>query len=179
MTTTLRIAALVRFLFVSHARAFAVITIVILTAHLTCLATGQNRPAPWPTDGSNVWWTSGNVGIGTKTPQSLLAVKGTITAKEVIVTNTVGADYVFKPDYRLGPLQESASYITENHHLPGIPSEAEVKENGVSLGDMQAKLLAKIEELTLHMIRAEERNNSLEWQNQELRDRVARLEQAR
>ena len=179
MTTTLRIAALVRFLFVSHARAFAAIAVVILTAHLTCLATGQNRPASWPTDGSNVWWTSGNVGIGTKAPQSLLAVKGTITANEVIVTNTLGADYVFKPDYRLRPLNEVASYIKKHHHLPEIPSEAEVKQNGVSVGGMQAKLLAKIEELTLHMIRAEERNNTLARQNQELRDRVARLEQAR
>ena len=41
---------------------------------------------------------------------------------------------------------------------------------------MQAKLLAKIEELTLHMIQADDRNNRLEQQNQELRDRIARLE---
>lgn len=45
----------------------------------------------------------------------------------------------------------------ENHinvykHLPDIPSEAEVKENGISLGEMQAKLLQRIEELTLYVI---------------------------
>ncbi len=66
-------------------------------------------------------------------------------------------------------MSEVNAYIQANHHLPDIPSEVEVKEKGVSVGEMQSKLLAKIEELTLHMIRAEE-------QNQELRDRLARLE---
>jgi len=51
-----------------------------------------------------------------------------------------------------------------------------VKEKGVSVGEMESKLLAKVEELTLHMIQADERNNRLEQQNQEPRDRIARLE---
>jgi predicted nuclease with TOPRIM domain len=105
-----------------------------------------------------------------------LAVNGTITTKEVVVTNTGWSDYVFAPDYHLQPLNEVGAYVKEHHHLPEIPSEAEVKEKGVSLGDMQAKLLAKVEELTLHMIQADERNTRLEQQNRELRDRVARLE---
>jgi hypothetical protein len=116
-------------------------------------------------------------------------VAGGIQAQEVVV-NTGWSDYVFQPDYHLRPLREVAAYIRENHHLPDIPTEAEVKENGVSLGDMQAKLLAKVEELTLHMIEAderskrdEERNKDLQRQNQELRDlqkasqdRIERLE---
>jgi len=80
-------------------------------------------------------------------------------------------------------LREVSDFIKQHHHLPGIPTDAEIKENGVSLGDMQAKLLAKIEELTLHMIRAEERNNQLEQQNRdlqlqtrEMQARIARLE---
>jgi hypothetical protein len=73
-------------------------------------------------------------------------------------------------------LREIGAYIQANHHLPDIPSASEVKEKGVSVGEMQSKLLAKVEELTLHMIQAEERNNRLEGQNQELRDRLARLE---
>jgi len=113
--------------------------------------------------------SSGNVGIGTTTPQYPLTVKGAIGAREVIVTSTMGADYVFKPEYRLRQLTEVAAYIQEHHHLPEIPSETEVQANGVSLGDMQMKLLAKIEELTLHAIR-------LEQQNRELQDRMARLE---
>lgn len=119
---------------------------------------------------------AGNVGIGTTNPQYLLSVNGTIGTKDVIVTNTGWSDFVFQPGYRLRPLSEVGAYIQANHHLPDIPSEAEVKEKGVSVGDMQSKLLAKVEELTLHMIQADERNNRLEEQNQELRDRLARLE---
>ena len=119
----------------------------------------------------------GNVGIGTTNPQHLLHVAGTIGAEEVIVSST-GADYVFQPGYRLRPLSEVNAFIQANHHLPDIPSEAEVKENGLSLGDMQAKLLAKVEELTLHMIEADERNKVLEKQNTDLQERIARLEAA-
>jgi hypothetical protein len=118
----------------------------------------------------------GNVGIGTTNPSHLLSVAGIIGAREVVVTATEGADYVFKPGYRLKPLNEVAAFIKEHHHLPEIPSEAEVKEKGVDLGDMQTKLLAKVEELTLHMIQADERNNRLEQQNRELHARITRLE---
>lgn len=119
--------------------------------------------------------TSGNVGIGTTNPTSKLSVNGTIQAKEVIV-NTGWSDYVFSPNYRLTPLGEVAAYIQDNHHLPEIPSASEVQERGVSLGEMQAKLLAKVEELTLHMIKSEERSNRLELQNRELQGRVESLE---
>ena len=121
---------------------------------------------------------AGNVGIGTTNPQSKLAVNGNITAKDVMVTNTGWSDYVFQPGYRLKPLREIGAFIQANRHLPDIPTEAEVMEKGVSLGEMQAKLLAKIEELTLHMIQADDRSSRLEMQNQELRDRMARLEKS-
>lgn len=110
----------------------------------------------------------GNVGIGTTNPTSKLSVNGTIQAKEVIV-NTGWADYVFSPSYRLAPLSEVAAYIQQNHHLPEMPSASEVQEKGVNLGDMQAKLLAKVEELTLHTIRLEE-------DNRKLKERVAQIE---
>ncbi len=113
--------------------------------------------------------TGGNVGIGTTNPQYKLAVNGAIGAKEVIVTNTGWPDCVFKPGYRLQPLSEVGAYIRAHHHLPGIPSEAEVKEKGVSVGEMQARLLEKIEELTLRMIEQDK-------VNRELRERVAQLE---
>jgi len=112
--------------------------------------------------------SGGNVGIGTTYPQYPLSVNGTVQAKEVLV-NTGWSDYVFGPGYRLAPLSEVADYISANGHLPEIPSAKEVKEKGVSLGEMQSKLLAKIEELTLHMIEAEK-------ENAELRARIARLE---
>lgn len=111
---------------------------------------------------------TGNAGIGTTTPQHMLHVPGTIGAEEVLITPS-GADYVFESGYRLRPLSEVASYIQVNHHLPDIPSAEEVKQKGVGVGEMESKLLAKIEELTLHMIRQEK-------ENQELRERIARLE---
>ena len=112
---------------------------------------------------------SGSVGIGTTNPLYHLSVNGTIGMKDVVVTNTGWADYVFKPDYRLRPLSEVGAYIRQHRHLPDIPTEAEVKEKGVSVGEMQAKLLAKVEELTLHLI-AQEKENT------ELRQRVLLLE---
>jgi ribosomal protein S15P/S13E len=131
------------------------------------------------------------VGIGTTTPQYRLAVNGTIGTKEVVVTNTGWADYVFRPGYRLRPLSEVDAYIQANHRLPDIPSEAEVRENGVSVGSTQAKLLAKIEELTLHVIQQEKDRHSLRermaqehrelcermaQENRDLRERIAELE---
>jgi len=116
------------------------------------------------------------IGIGTTSPVHTLQVAGTIGAEEVIVSST-GADYVFKPDYHLSPLTEVAAYIERNHHLPGIPSAQEAQAHGVNLGEMQTKLLAKIEELTLHMIQMDERNARLEQRNQELQKRIAQIEQ--
>jgi len=104
-----------------------------------------------PTTSVMTLLASGNVGIGTTSPQHPLHVAGTIGAEEVIVSST-GADYVFDRGYRLAPLTEIAAYINENHHLPDIPSASEIQQEGASVGEMQAKLLAKIEELTLHMI---------------------------
>jgi len=121
--------------------------------------------------------STGNVGIGTTSPQYKLSVKGTIGAQEITVTSTSSwPDYVFKPGYRLKPLREVNAYVKQHGHLPGIPSEKEVREKGVSVGEMRAKLLAKLEELTLLMIQADERNSRLEQTNRELQARLERLE---
>jgi hypothetical protein len=128
--------------------------------------------------------SNGSVGVGTMNPGAYkLAVEGTIGAREVIVTTSPWADFVFRPSYRLRPLSEISQYIQANGHLPDIPTEAEVKEKGISLGDMQAKLLAKVEELTLHLIQQDKENHELREQmnhqtkeNRDLRERLARLE---
>jgi hypothetical protein len=109
---------------------------------------------------------SGNVGIGTTNPQHKLAVNGTIKAKEVIVETTGWSDYVFADDYRLAPLTEVEAHIKTNKHLPGIPSAAQVAESGVNVGEVQAALLAKIEELTLHLIAQEKKIMSQQLQFQ-------------
>lgn len=96
---------------------------------------------------------SGNVGIGTTNPQNALDVKGTIRATEVKVESVDKfADFVFEKQYKLPTLNEVHAYINENGHLKDIPSAQEVKENGMSLTEMNVKLLQKVEELTLYMI---------------------------
>ena len=90
-----------------------------------------------------------------------LDVFGTIHAHEVKVDNTGQPDFVFAPTYRLRPLTEVEKYVKANNHLPEIPSAAEVAQNGLSLGDMQNKLLQKVEELTLYMIELKKENEAL------------------
>lgn len=90
--------------------------------------------------------------------------KGILTEKvKVALKNTTDwADYVFDEDYELMPLSEVEQFVNKNHHLPGVPSAEEVKENGIDVATMDAKLLEKIEELTLHVIELEKRYKELE-----------------
>jgi hypothetical protein len=105
---------------------------------------------------------NGFVGIGTENPQSLLAVNGKVSAKEVEVTLSGWSDFVFASDYTLRPLSEVESFINTNKHLPDVPSEAQVLENGMNVGEMSATLLQKIEELTLYIIDLNKRIAELE-----------------
>ncbi|WP_421876485.1 hypothetical protein [Marinoscillum sp.] len=117
----------------------------------------------------------GYVGIGTTSPQSKLAVEGQIRAREVKVLVDIGTspDYVFEPDYELRTLQETKEYISENKHLPEIPSASEMETKGVDLGDMNMRLLKKIEELTLYQIELLEK---LEQQNEQLQEQQKRID---
>ena len=84
-----------------------------------------------------------------------------LNAEDVNVNMKNVADYVFDENYDLKSLSEVESYVKENKHLPGIPSAAEIEENGVSLSKMSNMLLEKVEELTLHLIRLEKENAEL------------------
>jgi hypothetical protein len=92
-----------------------------------------------------------------------LYVNGSIITTEVKIA-TVGnwSDYVFDDDYQLMKLTELETYINQNHHLPEVPSETEVKENGMNLAANDAMLLKKIEELTLYILQQGKKIENLE-----------------
>ncbi len=119
--------------------------------------------------------SSGNVGIGTTTPDAKLAVNGTIHTKEVKVDLTGWPDYVFAKEYDLLSVEEVADFIKKNGHLPKMPSAATVEKDGVLLGDMNKKLLEKIEELTLYTIEQEKKIKALEQQNKRIEQLEAQM----
>jgi len=101
---------------------------------------------------------NGNVGIGTTTTGNhKLAVEGSIGAREVKVEASGWSDFVFEKEYSLPTLKEVAQHIQEKGHLKDIPSAKEVEKNGFFLGEMDSKLLQKIEELTLYTIAQEKK----------------------
>lgn len=119
--------------------------------------------------------TTGGVGIGTTSISSYkLSVNGTIRAKEVKV-ETGWSDFVFEENYPLKPLTEVEAFIKENGHLPDIPSAKEVEENGVNVGEMEAKLLQKIEELTLYVIELNKENELQDERNNKLLEIVEEM----
>ena len=118
------------------------------------IGTTSNQPLIFKTN--NIEWLrvleNGNVGIGVEAPTVKLAVKGSIKAMKLIVTSTPWADYVFHKSYQLPSLSEVERYIKENHHLRDVPTTAEVELNGINVGENEAVLLRKVEELTLYLI---------------------------
>ena len=135
--------------------------------------------APGIVGGRFIVKEDGNVGIGTSNPDSKLAVNGTIHSKEVKVdmTGWPWPDYVFNKEYVLPTLEEVEKQINEKGHLENIPSEKEVVENGLNLGEMNAKLLQKIEELTLYNIQQSKEIQVLKKENKSVSERLAKIEQ--
>jgi hypothetical protein len=115
------------------------------------------------------------VGIGTSNPDAKLAVNGTIHSKEVKVDLLDWPDYVFKKEYKLPTLEEVEKHINEKGHLENIPNEDEVLKNGINLGEMNAKLLQKIEELTLYMIEMKKENVQMKSKQSELEKTIKEL----
>ena len=96
-------------------------------------------------------------------------IDGTVFAREINVQTNVWADNVFHSDYKLKSLNDVETYIKENNRLQDVPSEKEVKENGINLAEMNALLLKKVEETMLYVI-------ELKKQNEQLISRIEELE---
>lgn len=119
-----------------------------------------------------VVFNTGKVTVGTdqydNDPNFIFYVKKGIKAEQVKVENPAAngwADYVFKKEYKLNSLEEVERHIQEKGHLSNIPSADEVVKNGINLGEMDAKLLEKIEELTLYSI---EQNKQIKSQSEKI-----------
>ncbi len=103
---------------------------------------------------------NGNVGIGLDTPQNKLEVDGVVRAKEIIVESN-WADFVFEENYELMPLEEVEDFILTEKRLPGVRSATEIQAEGASVGETQAMLLQKVEELTLYVVELNKKNEAL------------------
>jgi hypothetical protein len=112
------------------------------------------------------------VGIGVTSGTSipagyLLAVDGKIISEELKVQLSGNwPDYVFNEKYKLLSFDELRKYIAINKHLPNIPRAAEVEKNGIEVGDMQKRMMEKIEELTLYVLELERKLNLMEKKNE-------------
>ncbi len=117
----------------------------------------------WVKNDNNISYTKGKIGIGTTTipEEHELAIAGSAIAEEVVVKLKANwPDYVFSKDYKLPTLTEVEQHIKDKGHLANIPTAEEVAKHGVALGEMNQKLLEKIEELTLYTIAQEHQLHS-------------------
>lgn len=111
---------------------------------------------------STYTWTNYNYTNNTETELMKLSHDGILYAREIKVQTSAFPDYVFEEDYPLIGLSELEAYIQSEGHLPNMPAEAEIIENGLPVGELEVKLVEKIEELTLYIIALEKKYNALE-----------------
>jgi len=98
-----------------------------------------------------------------------VSLDGTVSTNKVVVVEMEWYDKVFYPNYNLMPIDSLHSFVQTNNHLPNIPSEQEIIDNGLNLGQMQALQMQKIEELTLYIIELNTRIEALEQENELLK----------
>jgi hypothetical protein len=137
---------------------------------------GRLGASEWYSAGGQLYNSNeGGVVIGqgvhqTPSDYNLFVSKGILTEKVKVAIKNTGewSDFVFAQDYRLRSLKEVARYINVHKHLPGVASAAEVVAEGMDVGKMQAKLLEKVEELTLYLIQLQAQNDKLTIRNKQM-----------
>ncbi len=127
---------------------------------------------------------NGRVKIGNVTMPAgykLYVEQGILTEKVKVAVKTSAnwADYVFEEGYNLPSLPNVEQFIIKNKHLPGIPSATEVVKNGIDLAEINAKLLAKVEELTLYIIEMNKQTITEKERNDKQEKRLTAIEQAK
>lgn len=135
--------------------------------------------------GGNLWVHNSTMMIGssfdldacTDCSDYLLFVRKGIRTEELKVDIASGAwaDYVFDSSYVLMPIEEVETYISENGHLPNVPAAEEVESEGIRLGEMNAKLLEKVEELTLYLIQQKEEIETLKTELEKTNERLSQI----
>ena len=124
-------------------------------------------------DARNSW----NQKMIIKSGSGNMAIYGKLEAKEIKVTNTPTADFVFEEDYHLPTLKSIEKHIKEKKHLPEIASAKEMEKNGVNVGNFQIQLLQKIEELTLYTIDQEKEIRELKKRNSKIEKQQKEIEE--
>jgi hypothetical protein len=170
---------------------------------VTPTATGLNFWKPFGSNNYGNYFLflkdDGNIGVRTNNPKANLHVNGnaligdadvTIPAgyklyvqsgilteklKVAVVNSTDWADYVFAKDYKLKSIKEVESFIIANKHLPNVPSADQMVNGGLDVAVMDAKLLEKIEELTLYLIEQDKKINAITAQNEEFKNQISGL----
>ncbi|MBN2893623.1 MAG: hypothetical protein JXL97_17260, partial [Bacteroidales bacterium] len=112
----------------------------------------------WEKDTKNmIFQTNGYIGIGTFSPEEKLDVVGNIKANtyygdKIVLGTEEWKDKVFYPEYELISIDSLSQFVQIYHHLPEIPCEQEIIDEGIDIGKMQTLQMQKIEELTLYII---------------------------
>lgn len=130
---------------------------------------------PFPNFGAINFITNNKVQLAIM-PNGNASLQGKLEAKEVKVTLTPTADFVFDEKYDLPKLEEVEKHIKEKKHLPEIASAKVMEKEGVNVGEFQIKLLQKIEELTLYSIEQNKQIKQLKNENEALKTQSAKIE---
>ena len=117
------------------------------------------------------------VGIGTNNPAGYkLAVAGSMIAERIKVkAGGTWPDYVFREGYQLPSLDSVAVYIQEQKHLPGLPSAEIVEKDGFDIANMNARLLEKVEQLTLYLIEQRDMIAHLKYENEQIKAEISKM----
>ena len=116
-----------------------------------------------------------NVGIGTTTNATgyKLSVAGKIICTELKVQLQPFPDYVFDKNYKLLSLKDVENHINTYSRLPGMPAASEIEKKGMSVGQMEGKLVEKVEELTLYIIQQQKQIESMQQMMEKLQQQVS------